>query len=116
MNKLMEYMALGKPTVVFDLIETRYSAQDAALYVPPNDVSEFARRVDWLLRNPSEAARIGEVGQCLVRRKLAWEYSEEQLLRSYRSVAAGEMLTDFKDETLQKQDGQERLSAEQVQD
>lgn len=31
MNKIMEYMALGKPIVQFDLKEGRYSAQDASL-------------------------------------------------------------------------------------
>jgi len=32
MNKAMEYMALGKPVVAFDLKETRISCGDAALY------------------------------------------------------------------------------------
>lgn len=83
MNKLMEYMALGKPTVAFDLAETRYSAQDAALYAQPNDVTEFARRVNWLLDNPSEAARIGEIGRRRVCEQLAWEYSATELVRAY---------------------------------
>jgi glycosyltransferase involved in cell wall biosynthesis len=84
MNKLMEYMALGKPTVAFDLTETRYSAQEAALYVRPNDVVEFARQVSWLLDNPGECHRMGEVGQRRVREGLAWEYSVQELLRAYR--------------------------------
>jgi hypothetical protein len=33
----MEYMALGKPMISFDLKETRTSAADAARYVTPND-------------------------------------------------------------------------------
>ncbi|MFD2270393.1 glycosyltransferase [Undibacterium arcticum] len=32
MNKIMEYMALGKPIVQFDLLEGRVSAQEASLY------------------------------------------------------------------------------------
>jgi glycosyltransferase involved in cell wall biosynthesis len=32
MNKIMEYMALGKPVVQFDLTEGRFSAQEASLY------------------------------------------------------------------------------------
>ncbi len=32
MNKIMEYMALGKPIVQFDLKEGRFSAQHASLY------------------------------------------------------------------------------------
>jgi glycosyltransferase involved in cell wall biosynthesis len=84
MNKLMEYMALGKPTVAFDLAETRYSAGEAALYVRPNDEIEFARQVSWLLDNPAERERIGEAGRRRVREALAWEYSAQELLRAYR--------------------------------
>jgi glycosyltransferase involved in cell wall biosynthesis len=83
MNKLMEYMALGKATVAFDLTETRYSAQDAALYVRPNDEAEFARQVAWLIDNPIERGRMGEVGRQRVREGLAWEYSAQELIRAY---------------------------------
>lgn len=83
MVKLMEYMALGKPTVAFDLVETRVSAQEAALYVPPNDVQEFARRVVWLLDNPDECKRMGELGRSRVAKALAWEHSIPELLRAY---------------------------------
>lgn len=83
MNKLMEYMALGKPTVAFDLAETRYSAQDAAVYVRPNDVSEFAQSVVALLDDPAKCDRLGRLGQARVQRSLAWEYSVPVLLEAY---------------------------------
>jgi glycosyltransferase involved in cell wall biosynthesis len=83
MNKLMEYMALGKPTVAFDLVETRFSAQDAALYVHPNDELEFAKQVIWLLDNPDECEKIGKIGFDRVANSLAWEYSVPELLRAY---------------------------------
>jgi glycosyltransferase involved in cell wall biosynthesis len=83
MNKLMEYMALGKPTVAFDLAETRCSAADAAVYVRPNDVVEFARRVSVLLDSPDERRRMGEIGRRRVRERLAWEYSARELVRAY---------------------------------
>lgn len=83
MNKLMEYMALGKPTVAFDLVETRFSAQDAALYVKPNDETEFAERVYWLLDNPGECEKMGEIGLHRVANALTWEYSVPELLRAY---------------------------------
>jgi len=83
MNKLMEYMALGKPTVAFDLVETRFSAQDAAIYVKPNDELEFAKQVSWLLDNPDECEKMGEIGRDRVANALAWEYSEPELTRAY---------------------------------
>jgi len=83
MNKLMEYMALSKPTVAFDLVETRFSAQDAALYVKPNDELEFAQQVSWLLNNPDECKKMGKIGRDRVANVLAWEYSVPELLRAY---------------------------------
>lgn len=83
MNKMMEYMALGKPTVAFDLVETRFSAQDAALYVRPNDEREFAEQVNWLLDHPTECEKMGNIGRHRVAHILAWEYSVPELLRAY---------------------------------
>lgn len=83
MNKLMEYMALGKPTVAFDLVETRFSAQDAAIYVKPNDELEFAKQVSRLLDNPDECKKMGEIGRDRIANALAWEYSIPELLRAY---------------------------------
>lgn len=83
MNKLMEYMALGKPTVAFDLGETRVSAGDAAVYVAPGDELAFAREVLRLLDDPQARARMGAIGRERVQHALAWEYSVPQLLRAY---------------------------------
>jgi len=49
MNKIMEYMAMGKPIVSFDLKETRFSAGDAALYAWPNDTEDFSNKILELL-------------------------------------------------------------------
>src|SRR5277367_6387571 len=55
MIKIMEYMALGKPIVQFDLREGRFSAQDAALYAnTQNQVPDFAAKIVWLLEHPDE--------------------------------------------------------------
>jgi len=83
MNKLMEYMALGKPTVAFDLVETRFSAQEAALYAAPNDEKAFAVLVHGLLDNPEERQRMGQIGRRRVAGQLAWEHSVPQLLAAY---------------------------------
>ncbi len=45
MNKSMEYMAFELPVVAFDLRETRVSTGDAAVYVKPNDVREYAQAI-----------------------------------------------------------------------
>jgi hypothetical protein len=84
MIKIMEYMALGKPIVQFDLKEGRFSAQDAALYADTkNQVPDFAAKLLWLLDHPAERERMGEFGRKRVAGALAWEYSVEHLLAAY---------------------------------
>ena len=84
MNKLMEYMALGKPTVAYDLLETRVSGGEAVAYVEPNDEYAFAEKVRWLLDNPDARARMGDIGRERVAEALSWEHSVPVLLRAYR--------------------------------
>lgn len=84
MIKIMEYMALGKPIVQFDLKEGRFSAQDASLYSDRgNLVVDFAEKILWLLDHPEERQRMGEFGRVRVQKELAWEYSVGNLLAAY---------------------------------
>ena len=64
MIKIMEYMALGKPIVQFDLKEGRFSAQEASLYASNQDqVADFAAKILWLLDHGEERKRMGEFGR-----------------------------------------------------
>lgn len=84
MIKIMEYMALGKPIVQFDLKEGRFSAQDASLYADnQNQIPDFAAKILWLLENPAERARMGEIGRERVSEHLLWEHSVPGLLAAY---------------------------------
>src|SRR5262249_33291085 len=50
MIKIMEYMALGKPIVQFNLKEGRFSAGEASLYSDDrNQTADFADKILWLL-------------------------------------------------------------------
>jgi glycosyltransferase involved in cell wall biosynthesis len=87
MIKIMEYMALGKPIVQFDLREGRISAQEASLYSDNrNCVPDFASKILWLLDHPDERQRMGEFGRKRVETDLAWEYSVENLLAAYEKA------------------------------
>jgi glycosyltransferase involved in cell wall biosynthesis len=84
MIKIMEYMALGKPIVQFDLKEGRISAQEASLYSDNlNQVADFADNILWLLDHPEERQRMGEFGRRRVQTELAWDYSVGNLLAAY---------------------------------
>jgi glycosyltransferase involved in cell wall biosynthesis len=87
MIKIMEYMALGKPIVQFDLKEGRFSAQDASLYSENSDqVNGFANKILWLLDRPGERKKMGEFGRRRVEQELAWKFSVDNLLAAYRRV------------------------------
>ena len=86
MNKIMEYMALGKPIVQFDLTEGRYSAQDASLYAARNDERDLGRKLIELLDDPERRRRMGEFGRARVLGQLEWRYEAPKLLRAYEAA------------------------------
>ncbi len=87
MIKIMEYMALSKPIVQFDLKEGRFSAQEASLYADnQKGAPDFAAKILWLLDNPGERKRMGEFGRRRVEQELAWDYSVGSLLAAYQKA------------------------------
>ena len=88
MNKIMEYMALGKPIVQFDLTEGRVSAQDASLYARHNDPVDLACKIVELLDDPKRRVAMGNYGRRRVENELEWKYEAPKLLRAYASLFA----------------------------
>jgi glycosyltransferase involved in cell wall biosynthesis len=81
--KIMEYMAVEKPIVTFDLKETRFSAQDAALYVRPNDEKGFAQAIFTLMDDAEMRRQMGRRGRERVERDLHWGIMKQNLLDAY---------------------------------
>lgn len=86
MIKVAEYMALAKPIVAFDLRENRFTAQEAALFVRPNDELEFARAIERLMDDPLLRQVKGAIGRRRLETELAWAHSVQHLLSVYRTV------------------------------
>jgi len=86
MNKVMEYMALGKPIVQFDLTEGRYSAQAASLYARRNDPIDLAVKIVALIDDPERRARMGEHGRRRVADELEWRHEVPKLLAAYQAL------------------------------
>lgn len=84
--KVMEYMALGKPVVSFELQETRVSAGDAAVYVTPNDEAEFARAIASLMDDETLRAQMGAIGVRRVATTLSWSVTSANLVSAYRRL------------------------------
>ncbi|WP_439374657.1 glycosyltransferase family 4 protein [Bradyrhizobium sp. DASA03120] len=99
MNKVLEYMTLGKPIVQFELTEGRFSAGDASVYAKPNDPIDFAEKLLALLDDPRACARMGAIGRTSIEERFAWSYEAPKLLQAYsraldeRERAYSDMLT-----------------------
>ena len=88
MNKVMEYMALGKPVVQFDLAEARYSAQAASLYAERNDPLDLGAKIVELLDDPERRKAMGEFGRRRVMEELEWRHEAPKLLAAYHALRA----------------------------
>jgi len=86
MNKIMEYMALGKPIVQFDLAEGRFSARDASLYAYRNDPDDLAAKIIELCDDPERRAAMGAFGRARVENEFEWRHESPKLLAAYRSL------------------------------
>jgi len=86
MNKIMEYMALGKPIVQYNLTEGKYSAQEASLYADKNDIVDLAQKIVELLDNPELRKKMGEFGRNRIENELEWQYEVPRLLSAYDAL------------------------------
>ncbi len=90
MNKIMEYMALSKPIVQYDLKEGRVSAQEASLYAENTSTEDFARKIEELLDDEEVRRRMGAAGYARVVSELSWDHESKKLIEFYEMVLATE--------------------------
>ena len=86
MNKLMEYMALGKPSVAYDMPETRVTGGDAVVYVAEPSPRALAHAIVALADDPERRARLGADSFRRVKETLSWEQQRESLVSVYRRI------------------------------
>jgi len=83
MTKIMEYMACGNPIVSFDLLESRRSAGDAAVYVAGDDPRRFGKALSELLNAPAQRERMGQIGIERSIQLVGLDLSQKALLEGY---------------------------------
>jgi glycosyltransferase involved in cell wall biosynthesis len=88
MNKIMEYMALGKSIVQFDLTEGRVSAAGASLYAKNNDSTDLAMKLISLLDDEPLRTLMGNFGRERVANSLSWDHEAPRLLAAYDALFA----------------------------
>jgi glycosyltransferase involved in cell wall biosynthesis len=89
--KIGEYMAMGKPIVAYDLPESRYTAQESAIYVQPGDIQGYGRAIVTLLDDPERRQRMGALGRQRFMNHLSWEDQQAELLRAYANALGDEL-------------------------
>lgn len=83
MTKIMDYMALDKPVVQFDVVEGRRSAGEASLYARGGDEADFAAKIVQLIDDPEARERMGAVGRERMESALEWRLQIPSLLAAY---------------------------------
>ena len=86
MNKILEYMALSKPIVQFDVKEGRFSAQSASLYAARNDPQDFARKILELLDDPERRQEMGAFARRRIEQSLSWDHEKPKLVACYHRL------------------------------
>ena len=81
--KIAEYMIMAKPIIAFDLPETRFTAQESAVYVPPGDFAAFGKTIVELLDDPYRRSQMGAIGHERIVNELGWEHQCQNLFRAY---------------------------------
>ena len=110
--KIAEYMVLSRPTVSYDLTESRATAGEAAVFAGNNDPLDFAACIDELLDDPERRRQLGAAGRLRIEHGLAWEHSERTLLAAYRRAIEKRFTRDGAEAHLSDQsrsDGEDRI-------
>jgi len=102
MNKILEYMALGKPIVQFDLTEGKYSAGEASLYAKPNDFIDLAEKILDLLNDEDKRGYMGQYGRDRIVNQLSWDHTSKALLNGYDKLfnASNDVRVENQENTL----------------
>jgi len=97
MNKTMEYMAYGLPVVAFDLVETRVSAGEAAVYADPESGPVgFAEALVRLLDDPEARMLMGKLGRERIEDQLAWEHQAPSYLAVFDELTERTTASDLR--------------------
>jgi glycosyltransferase involved in cell wall biosynthesis len=86
MNKVLEYMAMGKPIVQFDLTEGRASALESSLYARNTDAADFGDKILELIDDPARRNRMGAFGRRRIEQEFCWTKESPKLLAAYAAL------------------------------
>lgn len=86
MNKTMEYMAFGVPVLAFNLKETRFSAQESAIYVDSPTPEAYGDELLRMLDDADLLVLLGTSGRQRATQVLDWKFQAQQYLGVFERV------------------------------
>ncbi len=84
-GKVLNYMAMGLPTVVYDSPVHREYLADLGVYVPSGDVESLTRTILKMLQDPQNSKVVGERLRNRAKKVYSWERASKQIDAIYRS-------------------------------
>jgi glycosyltransferase involved in cell wall biosynthesis len=88
MQKILEYMAMGRPVVQFPLREMRRICGDATVYARDGDSRDLAKQISALLDDGEWRARLGTAARARVQAGLMWPQQVPALLEAVATADA----------------------------
>ena len=87
-QKLLNYMAAGKPVVSFEGSAKHLVDGEHGVVVADNDTEAFAAAIDQLLADTAFASRLGEAGRRMVLSRLSWGAAADEIEAVYHRMLA----------------------------
>ena len=87
-NKIFEYMAAGLPIIAsdFPLWKEIIEKNNCGICINPLNPKEIAKTIEYLIKHPKEAEKMGENSRKTVLKKYNWENESKKLLKIYEKV------------------------------
>jgi glycosyltransferase involved in cell wall biosynthesis len=87
-NKMFEYMSSGLPVIASDFPIWReiIEGNECGVCVDPLDPTKIAGAIEYLLKHPDVAQRMGENGRKAVLERFNWSVEETKLLDFYSNI------------------------------
>ncbi|WNO61697.1 glycosyltransferase [Rheinheimera sp. MMS21-TC3] len=87
-NKMFEYMSAGLPIITsnFPMWRELVEGEECGICVEPTDPKAIADAINFIIRNPEDANRMGKNGLRAVQLKYNWAAEEKTLLTLYKEI------------------------------
>ncbi|MDD3101650.1 MAG: glycosyltransferase family 4 protein [Patescibacteria group bacterium] len=90
--KMFEYMTAGLPVIAsnFPLWKEIIEKNNCGICVNPLDPKEIGEAIEYLIKHPEEAKKMGENGKKAILEKYNWDLEAKKLLKIYEIIFANE--------------------------